>query len=485
MKTESGWAFLEPGLIAKTIGYLIDTRCWRRNAPSLRLVNKHWCLETDFHISAIAPHHSRDIVSQDLLSLVKFPRLCSLDATRFIRAYEAEKLPSIKVLSQLPNLSSLKLASDWNGIGFGVLVALNRVSNLVLETEVQSRVVDKDLRMLSHLPLKRLSIRCPIHFMGSFFERCRSLTHLDAQVPSGDMDFPFDASYLNGIEVMKLTFRHTGRNFDLPYLGFLSAAKSLRELDVLSFFSVDLDWLVHLPLLKTLKIAIAGIDVLTTPAFLHVLEKLKVFELDGPAWSSIALGNIIQRASNVQCLSIRGFKIDCNLLKENMKRLEYLAVEKCELQNGQSVFSDLKPLKGLAFQSASDPFTRYKLGEADLSVLTVLKISLNGMDRISTISRLKRLRVLGLRTMHPLSIQALNEVGSLPKLMTLGLSPPFPESAATLFLKMEIVDHLEELYLADELSNFIPASLQLLKDRASHLKIDTRTFAFDAFMRSL
>lgn len=485
MEVESGWSYLEPGLIERVIHCLKGSRSWKRNGPSLRLLNKHWCLEVEHHVDAVTPHHSRVVVARDLPSLLKFRGLTSLDATRFVRAYEAEKLPSIRILSKLSNLSRLQLASEtWSGIGIGALTALNGISALVLETGMHSHVPDRDLKVLSNLPLKELSIRSPINAMGAFFQRCRSLETLSAQALPADVRFPFDAAWMNGLTSLKLSFRTVGHSFELPDLQNLSRVTTLAELDLSSFCSEDLDWCVHLPRLRSLRITVATMEVLTTAAFLHTLQRLRLFHLSGTS-QLLELGPLIRRGVHLQTLFLNGFKVDCLHFKGNLTSLKNLSLQKCSLQNSGSFFADLLPLKILAFQCQRDPFSHLHLEDAVLSQLTVLKLALQEVNSLMLIARLTHLTSLGLRTVYPLSLHALRKLGSLPALVELGLSPPFPESAISVFLKLQVLTHLETLYLSDETLKLHASSLQLLKQQVPRLKIETEIRAFDAFMRSL
>lgn len=486
MEPESGWSSLEPGLIANVLNALKRSNSFKRVAPPLRLLNKHWRLEVDHHVLSVSPHHSRSIVAEDLVSLLKFHNLASLDATRFVCAYEAEELPSIVILSQLCHLSRLKLASEsWSGIGVNVLSALTGVSALILETGVRSHVPERDLIKLSGLPLKELSIRCPINNMGPLFQRCRTVERLDAQVLPADIEFPFDAAWMNGLTSLKLSFRTIGRSFELPDLQHLSVVTTLSELDLCAFCSADLDWLVHLPHLKSLRITVATMDVLMTVAFLHMLEKLRSFHLSGVMSHALELGSFIRRGSNLSHLSLDGVQVDCLHIKENYHALEHLALHRCRFLNSQYFLSELKPLKELAFQCQRDPFGHLHLKDAVLSHLTTLKVALLEMDALSCIARLTNLVTLGLRTPYPLSLQALRHLGSLPGLVDFGVSPPFPESAVSTFLKLDMLTSLQMLYLSDESGNFNAASLQLLRDQLPRLKIEMKIEAFDAFMKAL
>jgi len=485
MELESGWSFLQPGLIERVVHSLKNSYSWKRNAPSLRLLNKHWCLEVDNHVEAVLPHHSRVVVAKDLPSLLKFRGLTSLDATRFVRAYEAEKLPSIRILSQISNLSRLKLASEsWSGIGINALTALKGISALLLETGMRSHVPAKDLKVLGSLSLKDLSIKCPINDMGAFFQCCSSLETLSAQALPADIQFPFDSAWMNGLTSLKLSFRPARHSFELPDLQNLSRVTTLSELDLSSFCSEELDWLVHLPHLRSLRVTVATVEVLTTVAFLHTLQRLRLFHLSGTS-PSLMLGNLVRRGIRLQSLALNGFRIDCLDIKGNLASLEHLSLHKCVFQNSRSFFADLPPLKHLAFQCHSDPFSHLHLEDAVLSQITVLKLALQEVDSLMHIARLTNLTSLGLRTMYPLSLHALRELGSLPSLVEFGLSPPFPESGITVFLKLRVLTHLELLYLSDETLKLPASSLRLLKDQVPRLKIETGMDAFDAFMKSL
>ena len=480
------WSCLESGLIEQVVFYLKATQRWKRDGRSLRLINRHWCLEIDRHIFSVEPHASREIAAQDLPSLLKFSRLVSLDATRFVREYEAENFPSLGILKRLPHLSRLKLASDrWNGIGLPALIALPRIQSLCLQTQSQTHVTQKDLHFLSRLPLKELSIRCPLHRMEPFFRRCRSLECLDAQVYPGDVRFPYDASLFNGLKCLKLTFRTAGHSFELPDLGFLSSVRSLTDIDVMSFCSEDLDWSVHLSHLRSLKIAVASVDVLSTVAFLHTLQRLAVFHVRSSTSQSLDMGHVIRHGTQLQFLHLNGFKVDCQLIKEHVQKLESLVLDTCCFQNSQFFFMDLKPLKQLAFHCVRDPFASLCLGSAVLTRLTVLKLPLKSVDAVITISRLKQLTCLGLRTCYPLSTHALQQLGTLPSLMTFGVSPPFPESSVSLFMSSDMMRQLELLYLPGACSIIDISSHLFFKEAGRHLKIETESEVFESFMRAV
>ena len=480
------WGSLPPGIIDAVLRLLSASPLWRREAPTLRLVNRRWCQEVDRHVVTVFPHHSREIQSDDLPALLKFNQLTSLDATRFVRAYEATHLPSIHVLSRLGHLTKLELQNDsWNGIGVGALLTLRGLTSLTLETGVQTHVPEKDLKTLTQLPLRELSIRCPIQKMASFFEGCRSLERLTAQALPGDFDFSFDPVIMNGLTALKLSFRPVGHSFEIPDLQSLSRVTSLQELDLTSFCSNDLEWLLHLSSLRQLSVTVAATAVVSSVAFLHVVQRLMQFRVKSIASQSLDITDVIRRGTALKELHLENFAIDCRSIQENLGALESLALHKCSLQNSQYFLEDLKPLGRLAVQCLRDPFAHLRLGSADLSRLSVLKVALHEVDSIAVICRLRHLISLGLRTPYPLSVDALKQLGTLPNLLEFGVSPPFPESTVSVFLKSDAVKHLEILYLSDEDSNFNASSLQWLKSSVPQLKIETRVSFFDSFMKVL
>ena len=91
-KTDS-WS-LPPLVVDKVVSVLKQTRRWRLDGPSLRLLNKQWSRLIDQHIFEVRPHPVRRLVLEDVASLRKFPRLTSLDVGPFI-------LPGVKPLISL------------------------------------------------------------------------------------------------------------------------------------------------------------------------------------------------------------------------------------------------------------------------------------------------------------------------------------------------------------------------------------------------
>ena len=78
------WASLPLPVVDELLRVLKNTRRWRLDGRSLRLVNRHWSAAVSVHVEEIRPHTTRTIVDEDVASLTKFRRATSVDISPFL-----------------------------------------------------------------------------------------------------------------------------------------------------------------------------------------------------------------------------------------------------------------------------------------------------------------------------------------------------------------------------------------------------------------
>ena len=89
LRTMDDWSSSSPLVISSIATALKRTRQWRCSGPSLRLLNKHWSQVVDSNIVEVRPGRGRRIDADDVASLLKFPRLSTVDISPFL-SFEKE-----------------------------------------------------------------------------------------------------------------------------------------------------------------------------------------------------------------------------------------------------------------------------------------------------------------------------------------------------------------------------------------------------------
>ena len=87
------WASLPLPVVDELVRELKDTRRWRLDGRSLRLVNRHWSAAVTLYVEEIRPHPTRTIVDEDIASLPKFRRATSVDISPFLIRPSRYELP--------------------------------------------------------------------------------------------------------------------------------------------------------------------------------------------------------------------------------------------------------------------------------------------------------------------------------------------------------------------------------------------------------
>ena len=87
------WASLPLPVVDELVRVLKDTRRWRLDGRSLRLVNRHWSAAVTLYVEEIRPHPTRSIVDEDIASLPKFRRATSVDISPFLIRPSRYELP--------------------------------------------------------------------------------------------------------------------------------------------------------------------------------------------------------------------------------------------------------------------------------------------------------------------------------------------------------------------------------------------------------
>ncbi len=87
------WASLPLAVVNSFVRVLKDTRTWRLEGRSLRLLNRHWSAAINIHVEEIRPYTTRSIVDEDIASLPKFERTTSVDISPFLTRPRKNAMP--------------------------------------------------------------------------------------------------------------------------------------------------------------------------------------------------------------------------------------------------------------------------------------------------------------------------------------------------------------------------------------------------------
>ena len=95
------WASLPLPVVDSLVRVLRDTRRWRLEGRSLRLINRHWSAAVTDQVEEIRPDTTRSIVDEDIASLPKFKRVTSVDISPFLIPPPRHAMPKNRKQKQL------------------------------------------------------------------------------------------------------------------------------------------------------------------------------------------------------------------------------------------------------------------------------------------------------------------------------------------------------------------------------------------------
>ena len=443
------WSTLTPSIVDVLAWTLKRTRRWKRDGPSLRLLNKHWCRQIDHNVTTVCPHASRVMCQQDVVSLLKFTNLTSvyLDAfltdrppprgsltgeesslratAEFHREY-AELQRVIDVLAAHPSLSRLEMSSAFftdayrhlRAAAFGVWSALGGITAIRVRS-TSDRYDWQDDRILdeSERPLQGWLNENELADLCRFSKYFPSLRSIDICI-SCDRP-PKQLTSLQRLESLKLRVQGTE-----SFARLLSEWSSIQTLDfVASQSDFNIVPLHGLTGLRSVTLHVTDEALLSHPAFFEVLQQLEALDLSvaRPAHRLVIPDSFFFEATSLEALALRHFHFAGWHLMPLLVQLKTLVLVSCSVQSG-SAFSfrpnrlhSLTLTDMLSSHPAYFPFTR-----AVFPTVRVLTLDTVQDDRaMKAIATLTSLEVLCIENVSNVTIKGMQELEHLGRLRVL------------------------------------------------------------------
>lgn len=476
-KASANWRRLPSSTIHQLVVVLKTTRRWSRDGRSLRLLNKHWCLELNRHILSVHPHKSRIVVKRDISSLRKFTNLTSLDITPFITLGRGEHVlvnyyAVMKVLPDLTELMHLQISKDV--LSMIPKEVMKRVFGPISVHVVQGSITDWHLRKLMPLQLEELSATVSVKDLTLFLARTPSMRKLDAWITEPK----------SSAEVMRLgALDDVTLRVDGSVNGFIAEVTSLVSLDISCCGVSSIEPLVSLPKLKHLVLNIDARLVLIGTPFKQLMHKLASLVLRSLKPDLHLPTNLLRGAETLESLSLQDFKLNGSaLLSQHPRSLLSLSLKNCSLTHGCSFLDAWSPLTSLSL---------IRIGElpSQLSVLSNLKnLELNFREHqncsqtLEEILCLKQLETLKFHGWVTLMMQvdfpqsSFEALGNLPMLAELFISGHADRAVLYRIQKTAFLTKLEtltlELILKQSERVWFECLAQTLKIRSPNLKLE-------------
>lgn len=487
----NSWGILLSGIVDRLVEVLKKSRRWRRDGPSLRQVNRHWCLQLNQHIVAVRPHRCRVILGRDALSLLKFPHLTSIDATPFVGRDFWERTRArcsvvVKVLSKLPRLAQVQINRD-------VLCKLTEQDVKRIQKITSLHVADgvvrgESLVKLTGVPLKKLIVNGTVKNLGVFLAKTPSLKSLDAWISE-----PKSSADVLGLKALdEVTLRVHG-----SVNPFISDVTSLVSLDISCCGLSRVDPLASLPKLRHLVLNVDRRAVLDSVLFQKLLRKLTSLDLRSQEWCMILPDNFLDDALSLRSLVLFQFTfMGRRLLGQRLRTLCSLTLSRCCLKDGYAFLRTRSPLKTLSLndntstQEEFHPVENQRMIVTGLSDLKHLEIQFDRdfrldnslLDQIRQLVQLKSLRFPGALTEFPYEApgfpyERFQALASLPNLSEFMISGPAHRILLESIIRMDFLIRLERLTIRPLIEQhdhiWFENQVRSLREKAPHLKLET------------
>ena len=502
------WASLPLPAVDRLVDVLKRTSRWRCDGPSLRLLNQHWSKAIDQNVVSIRPHHTRTIGEEDILSLLKFPCLTSVDISRFLID------PSENSSSDAFEDSAVDYLSTWLGRQLertvDVLSQLSHLWHLEMDYRTLSVLYhwclgtedrppqfgtfrslycysEENLKLYGDSPLN-MTWNCRSWpqrddapdmlkgILGAFSSVNRLEVQAHLLTSKADLSFleKVDSVELQGVESMQL----------IQALPNPSTTVSSLAVDGTHVFWEDV---ASLHCMKSLAVSQGLPRIVQDEIFLQVLRRLKVFKLNLRGTCEAIPGEVFGALDQLECLSLRHCRFNGKAVLGTMPHLLRLRLEECWIEDGYCSFLHrLENLESLQWHLVLTGTGRWKGWSAFLSNLIELpKLRLleipSGIlsDKpLYTIADLTNLEVLFLHLDLSVSLDRLRGLEILPSLRVLhikyGSNPKIWKTLVVPLLAFDVMTKLERLslFLYGGMTESVEDHLRKLKERAPQLIIE-------------
>ena len=489
-KERLGWDSLPLDIIDEIVTRLKKARRWRRDGPSLRLLNKHWSKQADTHITKMRPDKSRQLTIADAMSLLKFQHLSTLDISPFLRPYHASWGRSLfDILTQLPRLSHIDIRRDFLHFSGGYVTAhemeciyaswkkLTQVSSLRFYCSLDAADArdasqyngdwshdDNEDHILSFINVSAIIVD--------------ALPHLKALELAIWADrIPWFFSKLEKLERLKLLTLGPSDFLD-DVIHWLPPQASLavgfpypRGLQVLS----------DLPQLQSLVIgSVTNIQELVFQGFLTLLPNLLTLQLKANEVGTSIPTGFVTRPLKLNYLSLHKFAFDGKDLLTHLPELKTLKLSLCRIRGDTSFFAAAKQLQDfyacwVEIERDQDCIT--DLEPADLVALKNLRyLRIDGIkrdDMMLDLAKLSSLEDVRIVATGDVSLRGLDALQYLPNLRRLGLAHEDILGLVRPFFSQTYLTQLERLDIsAFEAADQIKVYTKRLKKKAPNMIIN-------------
>ncbi len=417
------WASLPFPVIECLVRLLKDTRRWRLEGRSLRLLNRHWSAAIGMHVDEIRPDATRTIVDEDIASLLKFRRVTSVDISPFLiqpsrytkpktrrqkklylkNWYDTKLERIVDRLRQLPQLAQIE-------VGLKVVTILyNHCSRVGEQFSRLGRITSvyfygrENLKLYrkTHLSISWTELRHDEHqsdYSSTLTTLVRSLRHLETlEVEGSVLDSCVQFDYLDQVKHVVL------EGVDSRILTQLSnPSAAVSSVAVFPPHRCTRDIPVQQTRLDGLSLAGVKQDDLNQLSRTSAAECLKVLDMEGYFEVEELVfpsGTTITTFRQLECLNFVSCHILGASLRGTLPNLKALRIENCTLTDSYVTFvTQFHKLELLKWYDVICPRLRLlhlpweKLKLPNLRSLCV--VPLCGDSEVLSISRQTSLEVL-------------------------------------------------------------------------------------------
>ena len=490
-KERLGWDSLSIDIIDEIVKRLKKARRWRRDGPSLRLLNRHWSKQANIHIIKIRPNKSRQLTRADAMSLLKFRHLSTLDISSFLRPYHASwGRPLFDILTQLPRLSHIDIRRDF--LHFSGGYATEHEMDCIYEAWKKLTQVSS-LRF--YCSLDAADARDASQYHGDW-------SHDDDDANNSLSVISVSAIIVDALPHLKALEVAIWAD-PLPW--FLSKLQRLERLKLLTLGPSDfVDDLIHwlppqaslavgfpypqglqvlsdLPQLQSLVIgSVTNIQELVFQGFLTLLPNLLTLQLKANEVGTPIPAGFVTQPLKLNYLSLHKFAFNGKDLLTYLPELKTLKLSLCRILGGTSFFSGAKQLQDLyacwvEIEREVDCITDLEPADlVDLENLRYLRIDgIKRDDMMLDLAKLSSLEDVRIVATEDVSLQGLDVLQSMPNLRRLGLAHEGILGLVRPFFSQTYLTQLERLDIsAFEAADQIKLHTKRLKKKAPNMIIN-------------
>ena len=356
------WASLPSPVVDSLVRVLKDTRRWRLEGRSLRMLNSHWSAAVNMHVEEIRPNTTRKIVDADLASVRKFEGVTSVDISPFLSHPHKYPLPRkskknihlenwystkleriVNVLCQLPKLTQIEVELKLVIIlrrhcarAQELLSRLANITSLYLYDTENLKLYGRTHLNTACMPRHSKLVNCRPSTLARMLSSLRRLESLEV-----------DGSVLNSFkqlgfldEVKHVTFRNVNL-YMLPRLP--NPSETVASVVVNAEHGFTPDSLVQLNRLEGLRMLWPPYpDSLNQLSGSHVARCLKVLTIDETGMEPYRLfipREAFHTFEQLECLNIRRCHFHGSSLRGSLPNLKALRIEDCWLMDGDATFA--------------------------------------------------------------------------------------------------------------------------------------------------